>query len=158
MKHAPHLSLFFAPFVNSYKRYQSVSFAPVSVAWDTDNRTCGFRVIGGSHSLRVENRIPGADVNPYLAFAATLAAGLDGIENKLEPPAPIRGNAYRAEGVERVPCTYNAALDSLAQGKFARQAFGDEVVEHYLRLARMEQQAFDAKVTDWEIQRYFERV
>jgi len=157
MAHARHLSWFFAPLVNSYKRYQATTFAPVSVAWDTDNRTCGFRVVGHGQSLRIENRIPGADVNPYFAFAATLAAGLDGIEHKREPPPATKANAYEVEGIERVPTTLVEAIASLREGGLARQVFGQDVFEHYLHLAECEQAAFDRQVTDWERKRYFER-
>ncbi len=157
MHHARHLAWFFAPLINSYKRYQSSSFAPVSVAWDHDNRTCGFRVVGHGQSLRIENRIPGADANPYFAFAATLAAGLDGIENEMDLPDPVRGNAYQTEGVERVPITLSEAIEALAKGDLAEKAFGEQVLAHYLHLARCEQAAFDRQVTDWELKRYFER-
>lgn len=157
MRHARHLSWFFAPLVNSYKRYQATSFAPVSVAWDTDNRTCGFRVVGHGQSLRIENRIPGGDVNPYFAFAATLAAGLDGIASKLEPPPATHANAYTSPGVERVPTTLVEAITELGRGALASQAFGEEIYAHYLHLAKSEQAAFDRTVTDWERMRYFER-
>ncbi len=157
MAHARHLSWFFAPLVNSYKRYQATSFAPVSVAWDTDNRTCGFRVVGHGPSLRIENRIPGADVNPYFAFAATIAAGLAGVEAELEPPPPTKANAYEVEGMQRVPATLVEAITALRDGELARTAFGAEVFEHYLHLAECEQAAFDRQVTDWERRRYFER-
>ena len=158
MKRARELSLFFAPNPNSYKRYQSTSFAPVSVAWGTDNRTCGFRAVGQGLGTRIENRIPGADANPYLAFAATLAAGLDGMEHKLQPDAPVEGNAYQTEGIERVPVTLPEAILSFEASELARKALGEQVVEHYLHLARHEQAGLDRFVTDWELKRYFERI
>ncbi|HUU02511.1 MAG TPA: glutamine synthetase family protein [Myxococcota bacterium] len=158
MRHAAHLSIFFAPTVNSYKRYRSASFAPVSIAWDNDNRTCGFRVVGEGQSLRIENRIPGADVNPYLAFAATLAAGLSGIDRKLDLPAPVSGNAYQTAGVPRVPATLPDAIRSLSTGILATEAFGREVIEHYRHLAEMEQAAIDNQVSDAELRRYLERI
>lgn len=157
MHNARHLSWFFAPLINSYKRYQATSFAPVSVAWDDDNRTCGFRVVGHGQSLRIENRIPGADVNPYLALAATLAAGLDGIERQLEPPPATKANAYETEGVERVPATLMEAIATLAEGGLAKAVFGEDVWAHYLHFAKCEQAAFDRQVTDFERTRYFER-
>lgn len=154
---ARELSYFYAPTVNSYKRYQSSTFAPTRIAWGRDNRTCGFRVVGEGGSLRIENRIPGADVNPYLAFAATIAAGLHGIERKLEPPAELSGNAYEAD-VAPVPKTLNEAIALLEKSKLARQAFGETVFEHYLHTAKAEQAAFDRAVTCWERERNFERV
>src|SRR5262249_9782861 len=132
-------------------------FAPTRIAWARDNRTCGFRVVGEGNSMRVENRIPGADVNPYLAFAATIAAGLRGIEQKLEPPAELKGNAYESS-VAPVPKTLNEAIALLEKSKAARAAFGDGVFEHYLHTAKAEQAAFDRAVTCWERERNFERV
>lgn len=158
MEYARHLSLFFAPTVNSYKRYQAISFAPVSVAWGPDNRTCGFRTVGKGSSFRIENRIPGADVNPYLAFAATLAAGLAGIRKKLDLRPPTPGNAYTTEGVERVPSTFVGAIGALSEGSMAKEVFGAECVEHYLHMACLEQAALDCHVTDWELARYFQRI
>ena len=158
MKHACPLSLFFAPTVNSYKRYRSSSFAPVSVAWDTDNRTCGFRVVGHGKSQRIENRIPGADVNPYLAFAATLAAGLDGINRKMELVEPVRGNAYTTEGVERVPTSMADATRALSESTLAKEAFGQDIVGHYKLLAELELATLENMVSDAELRRYFERI
>jgi glutamine synthetase len=155
---ARDFSLFYAPFVNSYKRYQASSFAPTSIVWSYDNRTCGFRIIGHGPSLRVECRIPGADGNPYLAFAATIAAGLHGIENKLALPPEFRGDAYTAKDLPRVPGNLTEAIDALDKSQVARQAFGDEVIEHYLHSARLERQSFDSAVTDWELRRNFERI
>jgi glutamine synthetase len=155
---AREFSLFYAPFVNSYKRYQATSFAPTSVVWGWDNRTCGFRIIGHGSGLRVECRIPGADANPYLAFAATIAAGLHGIENKLELPPEFQGDAYTTKGLPRVPGNLTEAVAALEQSQVARQALGDDVVEHYLHSARLELKSFDGSVTDWELRRNFERI
>jgi glutamine synthetase len=150
------LAVFVAPNVNSYKRFMAGSWAPTTLAWGHDNRTCGFRVVGHGASLRVETRIPGADVNPYLAFAALIAAGLHGIENGLAPPSAFEGNAYESD-VERFPSTLREAIDALEQGTMARAALGDEVVDHYLNYARTEQRLFDEVVTCYERERLFER-
>ena len=151
------MSLFYAPNINSYKRYAVGSFAPTAVAWGKDNRTCGFRVVGEGSSLRVENRVPGADVNPYLALSAMIAAGLHGVENKLKLEPEFRGNAYTSKK-PRVPSTMREARELFAKSKIARSAFGDEVVEHYLNYADVELQAFESAVTDWERLRGFERL
>jgi glutamine synthetase len=151
------LSLFVAPNVNSYKRYAVASWAPVNIAWGRDNRTCGFRLVGQGQSLRIENRLPGADTNPYLAYAACIAAGLYGLEQRLEPPAELRGNAYTAADLPRVPRALYEAIDTFASSAMARDAFGEEVVAHYLNAARIEQQTYDAAVTTWERERYLER-
>jgi glutamine synthetase len=153
---ARELALFFAPNVNSYKRYAAGSWAPTTLAWGIDNRTCGFRIVGSGGAMRVESRIPGADVNPYLAFAATIAAGLHGIENGLSLPPAFEGNAYESD-VERFPSTLREAIATLEGGSMARAAFGDDVVDHYLNYARTEQGLFDRVVTDWERQRLYER-
>jgi len=158
MAMARELAYFYAPGVNSYKRYQSGSFAPTRVATGWDNRTCGFRLCGEGGGFRVENRIPGADANPYLAFAATIAAGLHGIEAKLKAPRPYEGNAYEDASLPQVPKTLREAIEGLGRSKVARAAFGDRVIEHYLHAARLEQQAFDRAVTDWELIRNFERI
>ncbi len=158
LAHARELMVCYAPTVNSYKRYQSLSWAPTRIAWSHDNRTAGFRVVGEGDSLRIECRIPGADVNPYLAYAAALASGLDGIERKLEPAAAFSGDMYAAADLPRVPATLREATDLFERSTFAREAFGDDVVDHYLHFFRAEQQAFDAAVTDWERKRYFERI
>ncbi len=155
---ARELSLCYAPYVNSYKRYQAGSFAPTRIAWGWDNRTCGFRACGHGNSLRVENRIPGADANPYLAFAGTIAAGLHGIEQKLPLPPMFEGNAYESASIPQVPRTLREAIAEFDQSKVARQAFGDRVVEHYVRAARLEQEAHDKAVTCWELMRNFERI
>jgi glutamine synthetase len=153
---ARELAIFLAPTVNSYKRFAAGSWAPTTIAWGEDNRTCGFRIVGHGQGLRVESRIPGGDVNPYLAFAATLAAGLHGIENELEPPPACEGNAYES-GAERFPSTLYEAIESLERGTIARAAFGDDVIDHYLNYARTEQRLFDQTVTDYERARMFER-
>ncbi|MFH9674647.1 glutamine synthetase family protein [Streptomyces sp. NPDC017405] len=150
-------ALLYAPNINSYKRFQPGSFAPTAVAWGHDNRTCALRVVGHGRSLRFENRLPGGDVNPYLAVAAMIAAGLHGIERRLEPPDPCAGNAYTA-GYAHVPATLREAAARWADSPLARDAFGDEVVAHYHTMARVELDAFDAAVTDWELRRSFERL
>jgi glutamine synthetase len=153
---ARELALFLAPNVNSYKRYAAGSWAPTTLAWGHDNRTCGFRIVGHGSSQRVETRIPGGDVNPYLAFAALIAAGLYGIEDALELPPPLEGNAYESDA-ERFPSTLREAVAELEHGSVARAAFGDEVVEHYLNYGRTEQRLYDEVVTCYERERLFER-
>jgi glutamine synthetase len=153
---ARELAIFVAPTINSYKRYAAGSWAPTTLAWGHDNRTCGFRIVGHGNALRAETRIPGADANPYLAFAALLAAGLHGIENRLELPPPFEGNAYESD-VQRFPSTLREAIDCLEHGTMARAALGDEVVDHYLNYARTEQRLFDQVVTCYERERMFER-
>ncbi|MGH3519183.1 MAG: glutamine synthetase family protein [Haloechinothrix sp.] len=153
----PEFTYLFAPNVNSYKRFAPGSFAPTTVAWGTDNRTCALRVVGHGESLRVENRVPGGDVNPYLAVAALIAAGLHGIERELELEPEFIGNAY-ASDKQTVPATLRESARLLAESKLARDAFGEDVVEHYLNAARIELAAFDAAVTDWERIRGFERL
>jgi glutamine synthetase len=155
---ARELAYFYAPTINSYKRYQAASFAPTRIVAGWDNRTCGFRLCGEGRGFRVENRIPGADANPYLAFAATIAAGLHGITNKLKPPKLYEGNAYEDTTLLQVPKTLRDAISELDRSKVARAAFGERVVEHYRHAARLEQQAFDQAVTDWELMRNFERI
>ena len=151
------LTLFFAPNVNSYKRFVEGSFAPTAVAWGHDNRTCSLRVVGHGASKRVENRLPGADVNPYLALSAMIAAGLHGIDSELELEPAFEGNAYAADR-PRVPASLRDARELFAGSDIAREAFGQEVVDHYLNNARVELAAFDAAVTDWEHFRGFERL
>jgi glutamine synthetase len=158
MAHLEDLMVLYAPTVNSYKRYRDGSWAPTSVAWSRDNRTAGFRIVGSGSSLRIECRVPGADVNPYLAYAAALASGLDGIEQRTEPPEEFRGDAYTADDLARVPATLEAALERFRASELARRAFGDEVVEHYARFFEVEVEAYGAAVTDWERARYFERI
>ncbi|GAA3307732.1 glutamine synthetase family protein [Streptomyces cinereospinus] len=150
-------SLLYAPHINSYKRFQPGSFAPTAVAWGHDNRTCALRVVGHGRSLRFENRLPGGDVNPYLAVAGMVAAGLYGVERKLELPQACPGNAYTG-GYEHVPTTLREAAGLWERSPIAAAAFGDEVVAHYRNMARVELEAFDAAVTDWELRRSFERM
>jgi glutamine synthetase len=150
-------TLLYAPNINSYKRYRRGSFAPTAVAWGPDNRTCALRVIGHGHSLRFENRAPGGDVNPYLAVAAMVAAGLYGIEHELELPPPCTGNAYAGDAAH-IPASLREATGLWQSGELARAAFGDEVVDHYTHMARVEQDAYDSAVTDWERYRSFERM
>ena len=151
------LSYFFAPNVNSYKRFQPGSFAPTAVAWGFDNRTCSLRVVGHGESLRFENRLPGGDVNPYLAIAAMIAAGLHGVDNELELEPAYEGNAYESDA-PHVPTTLREAADLLESSSIAREALGENVVAHYTNTARVELAAFDAAVTDWELIRGFERM
>jgi glutamine synthetase len=151
------LTLFLAPNVNSYKRYAEGSFAPTAVAWGHDNRTCSLRVVGHGPSLRVENRVPGGDVNPYLALAAMIASGLHGIDAELELEPPFEGNAYTADK-PRVPSTLLQARELFAGSDVAREAFGEDVIAHYLNNADVELRAFEAAVTDWEKFRGFERL
>jgi glutamine synthetase len=151
------LAWMYAPTVNSYKRYQPESWAPTALAWSVDNRTCGFRLVGHGRSFRLESRIPGADVNPYLAYAATIAAGLNGIEREIDPPARFDGNAYAAPDLPRVPASIVEAIDAFAQSKVAVDAFGSDVHEHLLNTARQEWLAFGRAVTDWERRRNFDQ-
>lgn len=148
---------FFAPNINSYKRFVEGSFAPTAVAWGFDNRTCAFRVVGHGPSLRVEARVGGADLNPYLATAALIAAGIHGIENELELPPITEGNAYTGDA-ERLPTTLRGARDLLADSQLAKDAFGDAVVRHYVNAADVELQSYESTVTDWELRRGFERL
>jgi glutamine synthetase len=158
MGSAREMAWMFAPFVNSYKRYQLGSWAPTAVAWSRDNRTVGFRTVGEHKSYRVENRLPGADMNPYLGYAATIAGGLHGIQNKVEAPEMFVGNGYEAKDVTRLPSSLHEAVGEFAKSQVAREAFGDFVFEHLLNTARQEQVIYDnTTVTDWELERYFER-
>jgi len=156
--HVPDVMPFYAPTVNSYKRYVDASWAPTRLAWSNDNRTAGFRVVGDGPGLRIECRIPGADANPYLALAASLACGLDGIANRIEPPAAFVGDVYAAKILPRVPYTLAEAAEIFSKSAFAKKAFGDDVVEHYTHFFRTEVAAYDKAVTDWELKRYFERI
>jgi glutamine synthetase len=156
--HVPDVMVFYAPTVNSYKRFVDASWAPTRLAWSYDNRTAGFRVVGRDQSLRIECRIPGADCNPYLAMAASLASGLDGIRNRTEPPPCFVGDAYGARELPAVPRTLGDAVDRFTSSAFAREALGEDVVDHYSHFFRSEQAAFDLAVTDWERKRYFERI
>jgi glutamine synthetase len=155
--HTRELAWMFAPTVNSYKRYQPESWAPTALAWGRDNRTCGYRVVGHGQGYRVENRIPGADCNPYLAFAATIAAGLDGIEHGIEPPPRFEGNAYEAHHFTRVPWNIVDAIDELERSELAVKAFGSDVHSHLVNTAKQEWAAFSRVVTDWERRRCFEQ-
>ncbi len=155
--HMRDLTLLFAPNINSYKRYVAGSFAPTAIKWGPDNRTCAFRLVGHGPGLRLENRVPGGDVNPYLAVAGMVAAGMDGIERGLELEDAFTGNAYDSDA-ERVPDTLAAAANVWENSSFARTTFGDEVVDHYANMARVEVDAFNASVTDWELFRGFERM
>jgi len=155
--HSRELTLLLAPNVNSYKRFVPGSFAPTALVWGFDNRTCAFRVVGHGPSLRVECRIPGGDVNPYMAISALVAAGLAGVEAALELPAPFSGNGYEVDSA-RVPSTLGEAIELFDASEVARSSFGDAVVEHYVRAARLEEEAFRSAVTDWERVRGFERL
>jgi glutamine synthetase len=157
MAHIREIFAFYAPYPTSYKRYVAGSFAPTGIAWSYDNRTAGFRVLGHGSSLRLECRAPGADANPYLAFAATLAAGLDGIKNQIEPPAMFEGDVYEARDLPQVPFSLNESIRELEKSNWVRSVFGEDVVEHYLHFFRTEQRKFDEVVTSWERARYFER-
>jgi len=156
MKHIRETFAFYAPYPASYKRYVAGSFAPTGIAWSHDNRTAGFRIVGHGPSLRIECRAPGADANVYLAFAAAIAAGLDGIEQHIEPPPAFEGDVYAAAELPHVPHSLNESIHALAESAWARATFGEEVVDHYLHFFRTEQRKFDAAVTDWERRRYFE--
>ena len=158
ISHTAEMMPFYAPTINSYKRYQSQSWAPTGLAWSHDNRTAGFRVVGQKQSLRIESRVPGADVNPYLAFAAALASGLDGIRNQIEPPEMFQGDVYSSTDMDHVPCTLRDAISELEKSSFAIETFGKEVIEHYLHFFKTEQSLFDQAVTDWEKRRYFEQI
>ncbi|MEX0860577.1 MAG: glutamine synthetase family protein, partial [Cucumibacter sp.] len=158
LAHAQEITWFLAPYVNSYKRFQVGTFAPTKAIWSHDNRTAGFRLVGGStKSVRVECRIGGADLNPYLAFAALLAAGLDGIEEKRELEAAFSGDAYQGKRLREVPKTLRDAIAAMRKSKMLHEAFGEAVMEHYLHTAEWEQFEYDRRVTDWELMRGFER-
>ena len=156
--HVPEFMVFYAPTVNSYKRYRSGSWAPTRLAWSYDNRTASFRVVGKGPSLRIECRIPGADCNPYLCFAASLASGLDGIDQRTEPPPIFEGDMYAARAIPAIPATLRDAAACFESSEFVRQALGAEVAEHYSHFFHTEQDAYDAAVTDWERRRYFEQI
>ena len=158
IEHAAEVMVLMAPNVNSYKRFQTGSWAPTRIAWARDNRTAGFRVVGDGSSLRIECRLPGADCNPYLVYAAALAAGLDGIEQQTEPPPMLAGNVYEQSNVTPVPPNLSEATKRFEQSSFVVDAFGRDVVEHYVHFFQVEQAAFDRAVTDWERHRYFERI
>jgi len=149
---------FYAPTINAYKRYIDGSWAPTRIAWSRDNRTAGFRVVGSGPSVRIECRIPGADCNPYLAYAAAVASGLHGIEQRIEPPPPFEGDVYQAAELPRVPRTLEQAVDGFRSSEVAIAALGADVVEHYAHFFDVEVAAYNQSVTDWERQRYFERI
>jgi glutamine synthetase len=151
------LAIFVAPFINSYKRYASLSWAPVNVVWGRDNRTTGFRLVGNGKTLHVENRFPGGDMNAYLTYAAMVGAGLYGIEHGLELEDEFKGNGYLATGHARMPRALYEAIRELEQSTAAREIFGDDVVEHYLNAARVEQEIYDSVVHPWDRERYLER-
>lgn len=157
MHHLREVFAFYAPYPASYKRYVAGSFAPTGIAWSFDNRTAGFRIVGEGSSLRIECRAAGADANPYLAFAVTLAAGLDGVENRIEPPPSFEGDVYAARDLPQVPHSLLESIAALESSGWARAVLGEDVVEHYLHFFRTEQRKFDAVVTDWERRRYFEQ-
>ncbi len=158
IKYVREIMPFYAPTVNSYKRYQDESWAPTKLAWSYDNRTAGFRVVGKGESLRIECRIPGADCNPYLAFAASLACGLAGIREKILPPAIFAGNVYDSENVPKIPANLTEATTLFSNSDFVKKAFGKEVQTHYAHHFKMEQLTYEKAVTDWERRRYFERI
>ena len=158
IKYAPDMTVFLAPYVNSYKRFLAGTFAPTKIAWSIDNRTAGYRLVGdGTKAVRIECRIPGSDINPYLACAAQLAAGIAGMDEGLTLDDPVTGDVYNMTDVPEIPNTLRAATEKLRGSTMLRKAMGDDVIDHYTRCAEVEQEAFDAAVTDWEIQRGFER-
>jgi len=156
--HAPEFMVFYAPTVNSYKRFQSGSWAPTRLAWSYDNRTASFRVLGRGPALRIECRIPGADCNPYLAFTAALASGLDGITRKIEPPPIFEGDVYAAQALPAVPRSLGEAIRLFASSEFVGQSLGPAVARHYTHFYEVEQDAYNHAVTDWERKRYFEQI
>ncbi|MCP4603243.1 MAG: glutamine synthetase [Proteobacteria bacterium] len=158
IKYSRELTYFFAPTINSYKRYQAGSWAPTAIVCGRDNRTCGFRLVGSGNSFRVENRMPGADANPYLAFAATIAAGLAGVEENLTSDFSYRGNAYDDKTLVRLPKSLDEATSLLKESKIAPKAFGQGVVDFYIHNAQLESEAFSQAVTNWEHHRYFEQI
>jgi glutamine synthetase len=158
LAHASEITYFLAPYINSYKRYMAGTFAPTKAIWSKDNRTAGYRLCGdGTKAIRIECRVGGSDLNPYLAFAALLAAGIDGIENKMTLEAPFVGDAYGARKVREIPRTLRAATATMTKSKMLRGAFGDDVIDHYTRAAEWEQEEYDRRITDWEVARGFER-
>ncbi len=158
LQHASEITYFLAPYINSYKRFQAGTFAPTKAIWSRDNRTAGYRLCGeSSKAIRIECRVGGGDLNPHLAFAALLAAGLDGIENKMQLEDEFSGNAYSGETLREIPTTLRDATAALNGSKLLRAAFGDEVVDHYVHAAEYEQFEYDRRVTDWEVARGFER-
>jgi glutamine synthetase len=158
LANASEITYFLAPYVNSYKRFKAGTFAPTKAVWSLDNRTAGYRICAdGTKSVRIECRVGGSDLNPYLALAALLAAGMDGIERELALEAPFVGDAYGARRVRVIPETLRDAATAMKRSKMLRAAFGDEVIDHYHRAAMWEQEEYDRHVTDWEVARGFER-
>lgn len=158
LAHLPETMVFYAPTVNSYKRYRAGSWAPTGIAWSLDNRTAGFRVVGQGDGCRIECRAPGADCNPYLLYAAALAAGMDGVRRRIEPPPAFEGDGYAAAGAPQAPGSLSEAVDLFESSRFARESFGPGVVEHYAHFFRTEERKYREAVTDWERKRYFERI
>jgi glutamine synthetase len=158
LRYACEFTWFLAPYINSYKRFQVGTFAPTKIIWSRDNRTAGFRLCGeGTKGIRIECRVGGADLNPYLAFAVLIAAGLAGIDERLELAQPFEGDAYHGQRLPEIPKTLREATETMAKSRMLRQALGEEVVEHYIHTARWEQMEYDRRVTDWELRRGFER-
>ena len=157
MQLSRELAVFIAPFINSYKRYASLSWAPVNVVWGRDNRTTGFRLVGRGPALHVEDRFPGGDMNAYLTYAAMIGAGLYGIEHELPLEPEFKGNGYLATGVPRMPRALYEAIGELERSEAAVEIFGQDVVDHYLNAARVEQETYDSVVHPWERERYLER-
>ncbi|WP_237153139.1 glutamine synthetase family protein [Oryzibacter oryziterrae] len=158
LHHSQEITYFLAPYINSYKRFQVGTFAPTKAIWSADNRTAGFRVVGEeSKGIRVECRMGGADINPHLAFAAMLAAGLSGIENEMELEPEFSGDAYNTDGIRHIPKTLREAIETLKGSEMLKKAFGADVIEHYVHTAEWEQFEYDRRITDWELQRGFER-
>jgi glutamine synthetase len=158
LKYAADITYFLAPYINSYKRFQVGTFAPTKAVWSRDNRTAGFRLCGeGGKAIRIECRIGGADLNPYLAFAALIAAGLAGVEEKLTLEAPFSGDAYHGKKLPEVPKTLREATESLDKSKMLRAALGGAVIDHYVHTGKWEQFEYDRRITDWELMRGFER-
>jgi glutamine synthetase len=158
LAHASEITYFLAPYINSYKRFMAGTFAPTKAVWSPDNRTAGYRLCGAdTKGIRIECRVGGSDLNPHLAMAALLAAGIDGIENKLELEGQFVGDAYGGKEVREIPKTLRDATDHLNGSKMLRSAFGDDVIDHYVRAAQWEQEEYDRRVTDWEVARGFER-
>lgn len=158
MKYVMDVFPLYAPYVNSYKRFVTSSWAPTNLhAWSIDNRTAPFRIVGKEKSLRIEFRIPGADANPYLAFAAAIASGLEGIEKKIQPPEIIKGNVYDRVDIQAAPRSLDTALDNFEKSQFAGEFLGEHVRKHYLNIWRYEANSYNRVVTDWEVQRYFDR-
>jgi glutamine synthetase len=158
LKYARDLTWFLCPYINSYKRFQVGTFAPTRITWSRDNRTAGFRLCGeGTKGIRIECRVGGADLNPYLAFAALIAAGLAGINEKLELSKPFEGDAYYGADLPEIPKTLREATETLAESRMLKEALGSEVIEHYVHTAKWEQMEYDRRITDWELHRGFER-